>query len=114
MGAETPFNVPLTPDVCLQQMNIDTLVMDITNNERALSACLAEKMWLEDMLVAQCAPKAEDLEATKLTFNLELATVDFSNTVKLDDLTRCLGREADGRDAVEADMRILLTIGTNQ
>ena len=95
-------------------MNIDTLVMDITNNERALSACLAEKIWLEDMLVAQCAPKAEDLEATKLTFNLELATVDFSNTVKLDDLTRCLGREADGRDAVEADMRILLTIGTNQ
>ena len=72
MGAETPFSVPLTPDVCLQQMNIGTLVMDITNDERALSACLAEKMWLEDMLAAQCAPKAEDLEDTKLTFNLEL------------------------------------------
>ena len=52
-------------------MNIGTLVMDITNDERALSACLAEKMWLEDMLAAQCAPKAEDLEGTKLTFNLE-------------------------------------------
>ena len=59
MGAATPFNVPLTPDVCLQDPNIDMLVMDITNSERALSACLAEKMWLEDMLADQCVPKAE-------------------------------------------------------
>ena len=34
MGAETPYSVPLTPDICLQQMDISTLVMDITTNER--------------------------------------------------------------------------------
>ena len=92
---DTGYILPLTPDVCLQQMAITDKISDVTTKDQALSKCLAEKMWLEDKLAAQCAPFSDLLESSRLSFELELQTIGFANDAKLDDLAMCLGR-ADG------------------
>ena len=89
---DTGYILPLTPDVCLQQMAITDKISDVTTKDQALSKCLAEKMWLEDRLAAQCAPFSDLLESSRLSFELELQTIGFANDAKLDDLAMCLGR----------------------
>ena len=89
---DTGYILPLTPDICLQQMAITDKITDVTTKDQALSKCLAEKMWLEDILAAQCAPFSDLLESSRLSFELELQTIRFANDAKLDDLAMCLGR----------------------
>ena len=92
IGMDTGYILPLTPDICLQQMAITDKISDVTTKDQALSKCLAEKMWLEDILAAQCAPFSDLLESSRLSFELELQTIRFANDAKLDDLAMCLGR----------------------
>ena len=51
--------------------------------------CLAEEMWLQDMLTAMCEPKAEMLADDKVNFEFELRIVQFANNAKEDDLALC-------------------------